>query len=81
MTLAECRGLKKGDKVKWSLGNGWYQSGEFVKLVQVTTFGKMTLSQVMDKNFTLENGKQKTEAMVMSEGKTHYISTRRLKKC
>lgn len=80
MTLAECRELKKGDKVKWSLGNGWYQSGEFVKLVQVTTFGKMTFGQLMDGDFSLENGKKKTEAMVKSEGKTHYISTRKLRR-
>lgn len=81
MTLAECRQLKEGDTIRWSLGNGWNQIGEFVKLVEVTTFGKMTFGQLMDGDFSLENGRKKTEAMVKSEGKTYYISLRRIKKC
>ncbi len=80
MTIAECRELKKGTLVKWSIGNGWYQSGKFMSLVEVTTFGTMTFSQLMNGNFSLDNGKKKLEAEVMSEGKLQYISTRKLKR-
>ena len=46
MTLAEVRELRKGDKVKFSLGNGWYQEASFIKMVQVTYHGKFTLDTI-----------------------------------
>jgi len=47
MTIEQCRRLHKGDKVKFSLGNGWYQEATFLKMTQVTYHGRFTL-ETMD---------------------------------
>ena len=65
MTIAECRELKKGDKVRVSLGDGWYQDASFIKLIKVTSFGKMTINEVLTGDFDFSTkGREKTEAYV-----------------
>lgn len=64
MKLAECRELKTGDKVMWSVGNGWYQVGDFIKLRKVTTFPTMTIDDLLNGNFSLKNGKDEWMAEV-----------------
>ena len=47
MTIDQCRRLHKGDSVKFSLGNGWYQEATFLGMSQVIYHGKFTL-ETMD---------------------------------
>lgn len=58
MTLAECRKLKKGDQVYINLGNGWTQTMIFIKMVKVTSYGKMTFSDLAKGNFDFSNGRE-----------------------
>ena len=83
MSLAELKEMASRTPVKWRLSNGWYQNGYFVRLIKVTTFGKMTLNDLMSKDFKLENGREVTEAMVeyiddKGKVKRTTISTRKL---
>lgn len=85
MTIAEARELKKGTSVKWSLGQGWYQSGEFLGLTEVTKLGSMTFSDLMRGGIKMDGGKKVTEAMVAYKDgkgrtKTDYISIRKLRR-
>lgn len=64
MKLDECRKLKGGETVLWSIGNGWYAKGTFKKMVKVTRFPSMTLSDLMSGNFSLEKGKEEWMAEV-----------------
>lgn len=64
MTLAECTTLKTGDPIWISEGNGWRREGTFLKMIEVTSFGKMTLSDLMRKDFDLDKGRKHKEAMV-----------------
>lgn len=85
MTIAEARELKKGTPVKWSLGQGWTQYGEFLGLIEVTKFGTMTLSDLMRGNINMDGGKKVIEAEVEFEDdrgrtKTDYISLRKLRR-
>ncbi len=84
MKIAEARELKKGTPIKWSIGRGWYQSGEFLGLTEVTKLGTMTLDDLMRGNINLE-GKKVTEAKVGykdDRGRDHtdYISIRKLRR-
>jgi hypothetical protein len=83
MTIEECRQLNPGDKVKISLGNGWYQEATFEKLVEVVTFGKMTFADI--KSFDPSKGRKKTEAIVVirdDDGyeRQQYVNPRKLKR-
>lgn len=85
MTIAEARELKKGTPVKWSLGQGWYQSGKFLGLTEVTKFGTMTLDDLMKGNIKMDGGKKVTEARVgykddRGRDCTDYISIRKLRR-
>lgn len=85
MKLEDCRKLKKGDKVMWSLGNGWYQTGEFIKLRKVTTFPKMTIDDLLNGNFSLDKGKDEWMAEVeyindKGQRKSWDVRPRRLSK-
>lgn len=64
MTLAECGALKKGDKVKISEGRGWFREGTFLKMMEVTTYGTVTLADFMRKDFDLGTGRKKMEMVV-----------------
>ena len=64
MTLAECTTLKSGDPIWISEGNGWRREGTFLKMIEVTSFGKMTLYDLMRKDFDLGKGRKHKEAMV-----------------
>lgn len=73
MTLAECKALKKGDKLYVNLGNGWRQQVTFIKLIKVTTFPSMTLSDLMKRDFDLSKGKEEWKAeceTIDDKGKT-----------
>lgn len=63
MTLAECRGLQKGDKVYINLGGGWRQKMTFLRMIKVTSFGKMTFSELMSGELDLSKGKDEWMAM------------------
>ena len=64
MTLAECTTLKPGDPIWISEGNGWRREGTFLKMIEVTSFGKMTFADLMRKDFDLGKGRKHQDAMV-----------------
>lgn len=77
MTLAECKVLKEGTKVRVSEGRGWFREGTFLKMIEVTTFGKMTMADLMRKDFDLGKGRKTQEALVeitADNGRTKKIN-------
>ena len=82
MTIEQCKGLHKGDKVKFSLGNGWYQHATFVGMTQVIYHGTFTL-ETMDQ-IDWRNGRKVWEAEVewQDDGREMFATVRpsRLKK-
>lgn len=80
MKLAEAKRMKKGTIVKWAVGNGWYESGKFCKLVEVTRFPGMTFSDLLSGKFDLERGRKELQAEIQLEnGCYEFISVRRIK--
>lgn len=79
MKLEELRNTPKGTKIELSEGNGWYSIVTFNRLIKVTQFPKMTLSQLMNGELSLDKGKRVWEAEVfMEDGKSRIVSPRRL---
>ena len=87
MRLAECEKLKEGDKVRISMGNGWYMTGEFVRLVECTKFPKSTFDDIKTveavKRMMSKGRKCRlAEVLYVDEGKTTpqgcYVNPRRL---
>ena len=82
MTLAECRNLRKGDKVSINLGNGWTREMEFLGLYQVTSYGNQTLSTI--DRIDWSNGKTEWQALCAWEcdrrGYNGYFRPRALRK-
>ena len=56
MKIEDARKMKKGSAVQWSLGNGWYQKGEFLGLHMVTRFKSMTFNDLFTGNFDFSKG-------------------------
>lgn len=85
MKMEDCRKLQKGDKVYINLGNGWTQHMTFLRMIKVTSFGKMTFSDLMSGKFELKDGKETWEALCeyiddRGRSKTTTFSTRKLHK-
>lgn len=85
MKLAELRETPSGTKMTLSLGGGWYQEVTYKRLVQVTKFGTIKFSDLMNGNFSLDKGKKVWEASidwVDDKGKTKNctVNPRRLRK-
>ena len=83
MKISDAKKMKKGTKVQWSLGNGWYQQGEFLGVYKVTKFRTITFDDIMTGKFDFKNGKDELVASVKyrdDDGKerTESISIRRL---
>lgn len=83
MKLAELREVPSGTKLSLSLGGGWYQEVTYKRLVQVTKFYKMTFSDLMNGNFSLDKGKRVWEASISwiddkGNRKTCTVNPRRL---
>lgn len=64
MTIAECKAMRSGQAVLISEGNGWFRDGRFLKMIEVITFGRMTLSDLMRKDFDLGKERKEQRAMV-----------------
>ena len=64
MTIAECNQLKQGDPIWISEGRGWRREATFLKMIEVTSFGRMTLSDLMRKDFDLGKGRKSKDAYV-----------------
>lgn len=64
MTLAECKAMKKGTKVRISEGRGWFREGKFLRMTEVTSFGTFTLEDLMRKDFDLGKGKKRQDALI-----------------
>lgn len=77
MKIEDARKLKKGEKVCWSIGNGWYQQGIFQGLMKVTRFRTLTYDDLMTGRFDFRNGKEETVASVKyrdDNGKERVVS-------
>ena len=80
MKIAELKQMKNGCKVLISEGKGWYREATFIKIVNVTTFGRITFDDLMAGNIDM-NGRKKTEAVVRviddnGKERTMYINPR-----
>ena len=85
MTIKELNTLKKGDQVYINTGAGWRRVMTFKKVTTVTTFGKHTLSDLINDKIDFNNGKQETQAICEytdEHGKTRetFINPRKLHK-
>ena len=56
--------MKAGEPVWISEGNGWRREGTFIKVVEAVTFRRVTLSQLMRKDFDLGRGRKERLAYV-----------------
>ena len=65
MTIAECKTLESGTPIWFSTGNGWRQEATFLKMVEVTSFGTMSLSDLMRKDFDLGKGRKTQQADII----------------
>lgn len=84
MKIAEARELKKGTLVKWNLGQGWYQTGTFIKLTKVIKLGSATFGDLKKGDFDFNKGKEVLEALVEYQDekgrtKTELINVRKLR--
>ena len=85
MTIAECSQMKTGTPVRVGEGNGWYREGIFLKMTEVTTFGSMTLDDLLHDRVDFSKGKKEQKAVVEvvnNKGKKEKwtVSPRRLHK-
>lgn len=85
MKIEECKMLKKGAKVRFALGGGYFQIATYQGMEQVTSYGKTTIEELMDKTKNLfEHGRKEWRAVVEYEdrGRMEQITIRpsRLKK-
>lgn len=67
MTVKECEALKKGTIVTLNEGNGWYRKVTFCMLDTVTSFPKMTVEDLFNKNkfeAMLAKGRKERVALV-----------------
>ena len=85
MTIKELNTLKKGDQVYINTGSGWRQIMTFKKVTTVISFGKHTLSDLINDKIDFDNGKQETQAIceyIDDNGKKRetYINPRKLHK-
>lgn len=83
MKLAELNQLKKGCPVRISEGNGWYREAKFIRVVNVTSFGKMTFADIVKCDFDMNNGRKKKEVVVdviddNGRKQTRYVSPRKV---
>ena len=85
MTVKEFNTLKKGDRVYYSIGNGVTQYAIFQKPTKETSFGKMTLSDLMNNKIDFSHGKEQMVAWVKYRNDygrecNDYVSIRKLHK-
>ena len=84
MKLAELKQLENGCPVVINEGHGWWREATFIKAVQVTSFGKITLDDLLEGRIDL-NGKKKTEAVVRiidddGRKRTEYVNPRNVER-
>jgi len=85
MTKKEFSELKKGDSVFYSIGRNYVQYAEFIAPKKVTSFGKMTFSDLMNNKVDFSKGKEQVEAWVKyfddnGNQREAYVPIRRLHK-
>ena len=85
MKIEELKILKKGSEVYWQVDKNTYQHGTFEGLIEVTKFGTMSLSDLIQDKFGMSKGKKCLEAKIKYADdhgriKTDYISTRKVRK-
>lgn len=64
MTLAECSQMKTGTPVRVSEGRGWYRDGIFLKMTEVTSFGTITLDDLINDRVDFSKGRKEQKAVV-----------------
>ena len=83
MKLTELRQLKAGYPVWISEGRGWRREATFIKLVEITTFGKVTIDDLIRNRVDFNNGKKKTKVVVefvddYDRTRREYIDTKKI---
>lgn len=82
MTILEAKELKPGALVSVGMGDGGRMLMRFRKLVEVKSFGKMTLGQAMRFDFDDRKAKVTTEAVCESidTGRPTTVNLRRVQR-
>jgi len=63
MKLEHAMKMPKGVTVTYSIGDGFYQEAVFLGMTQVTSLGKFSFADLMDRSKTLDLSKGRTEWM------------------
>ena len=81
MTKAECEKLKRGTMAYIYEGNGWRQKIKFLKLVEVISWGRMTIGQVINHEVDWSKGKPKIMAECLTDkNELIHVDLRKLHK-